>query len=217
VEPHHPDRQDPTDPLELLLREGVAALGLPEPLARALARLCRLLDAWNQRLNLTGHRGPEMIAERLVLDALALATVFPVAPERLVDLGSGAGFPALPLALAHPDWSVTLVEAREKRHHFQRAAIRELGIANARPLLGRAEALPAEPHDLAIAQAVAPLDELLRWAPRWVRPEGCLVVPGPRGRAAALVPGLEVLGDRTYRAPARMQPRERVAWVARLT
>jgi 16S rRNA (guanine527-N7)-methyltransferase len=135
------------------------------------------LFRWSTRINLTGHRTPEAIARRLILGSLALASVIP-AFRSLVDLGSGAGFPGLPIALLHPDRTVSLVEARQRRHHFQRAAVRELAIENAVPLHGRAEQLEPRPHDVAVAQAVGPPERVVPWMLPWLRPSGFAVVPG---------------------------------------
>ena len=161
------------------LAQGLEELGLAaEPSQeQQLLQLAELTDAWGQRLNLTGHRGALRIVERLVLDAAALLCVAPRL-ESLADLGAGAGYPGIPLAVLRPGLRVTLVEARERRHHFQRAARRELGLANATPLLGRAEELPATTHDGAIAQAMARPERALEFMLPWVAPGGWLLLPG---------------------------------------
>jgi 16S rRNA G527 N7-methylase RsmG len=108
---------------------------------------------------------------------------------------------------------VTLIEARERRHHFQRHAIRELGLDNAVALRGRAELLPASPHACAIAQAAARQALALGWLARWVAPGGYAVIPGsetppdasdalPAGWSARIVP---------YRVP--LGGRRRTAWI----
>jgi 16S rRNA (guanine527-N7)-methyltransferase len=142
-----------------------------------LLRLAALLERWAQRINLSSHRDVESIAARLILDAVALARCLPPA-NGLVDLGSGAGFPGLPLAVLRPECAVLLVEAREKRHHFQRAAVRELGMGNVEALCGRAEQLEPQPRDLAIGQAMAKPEQALRWLTPWARIGGWLALPG---------------------------------------
>jgi 16S rRNA (guanine527-N7)-methyltransferase len=163
-----------TDPeTERILLEGLAELSLPQDLAAPLGRLCELLGAWAARINLTGHRTPAAIAHRLVLDALAFTAALPLSPPRtLADVGSGAGFPGLPMALCWPDCSVTLVESRERRHHFQRAAVRELGLTNVTATRGRIEELPPTPQDLVVAQALSGPGRALEWMRRWARPGG---------------------------------------------
>jgi 16S rRNA (guanine527-N7)-methyltransferase len=96
----------------------------------------------------------------------------------LVDLGSGAGFPGLPLAVVRPSCRVLLVEAREKRHHFQRAAIRELSLSNVEALRGRAESLAPRPAAAVVAQAVAEPSRALLWMLPWVEIGGWLALPG---------------------------------------
>jgi 16S rRNA (guanine527-N7)-methyltransferase len=162
-----------------LLASGLAELGLTPPaqVQSALLELAELLSTWSRRINLTAHRGPVAIVGRLILDAAALGRVLPTAP-RLVDLGSGAGFPGIPLALLRPEAAVLLVEARERRHHFQREAIRRLRIGNVETLRGRAEQLPARPAPLVIAQAVAAPDAALALARAWLEPGGWVAIPG---------------------------------------
>jgi len=147
----------------------------------ALVDLALLVADWGARMNLSGHREPGEILDRLVVDALALRVgigdLVGDWPRRMVDLGSGAGFPGLPLAIAEPGTTVELVEARERRHHFQRAACRKLRVANAIPRLGRIEALPPTPADLVVAQAVGPLERVVAIAEPWVAVGGWLVVP----------------------------------------
>jgi 16S rRNA (guanine527-N7)-methyltransferase len=199
--------------VETLLAEGLDALGLEVGLAPVLAELSLLLARWAARMSLTGHRDAEAIARRLVLDALALSTRLPEVSS-LVDLGSGAGFPGLPLALVRPACQVTLVESRERRHHFQRAAVRALRLGNVEARRGRAEALPPTPHDLAIAQAMAEPARAARWLIPWVRPGGWLAIPG--GESGPQVPelvGLDPAIVVSYAVP--LGGPARTLWLAR--
>jgi 16S rRNA (guanine527-N7)-methyltransferase len=199
--------------LEALLGQGLAELGLPSSHAGVLARLCRLLHAWAARMSLTAHRTPEAIARRLVLDALALERELPAA-RSLVDLGSGAGFPGLPIAIVRPDCRVTLVESRERRHHFQRAAVRELGLPAVEPVRGRAERLEPRPHEIAVAQAMAAPDRAARWLLRWVEPGGLVAIPGGQDPVPMQpLPGLTQARVARYRVP--LGGPERTLWLAR--
>ena len=148
---------------------------------RQLDGLAELVVQWGSRINLTGYRDREGVYGGLILDALeAFSTALGVLgglPPRVVDLGSGAGFPGLPIAIAAPRTQVVLVEARQRRHHFQKAACRDLGVGNALPRRGRAEAVEAEPADCVFAQAVGPLPAVIDLGQRWVEPGGWLVVP----------------------------------------
>lgn len=210
-----PSLPQPPDPeLERLLREGLDELGLDLELAGELARLAELLHAWAQRINLTGHRSPETVVRRLILDALALERHLPRA-DSLADLGAGAGFPGLPIALARPGCTVSLVESRERRVHFQRAAIRALGLGSrVRPILGRAEQLDPLPHAVAVAQAMGAPEQVARWLVPWVTPGGTLVVPGgERAPAIGEVAGLRRAEVVAYRVP--LGGPTRTLWIAR--
>ena len=158
-------------------------LVLAEDRQLKLVALARMLIDWGKTTNLTGHRSVPGAIKHLVVGALALqkaveSQVGVGSGRTLVDLGSGAGFPGIPLAIANSHSSVVLVESRERRHHFQRAVRRQLGLANLDPRLGRIEALPPSPADWVIAQAVASPPRVLAWAMEWVQPGGILVIPG---------------------------------------
>jgi len=204
--------------LRELLERGAAELGdpLPSQARDRLIRLAELVAAWGRRLNLSGHPTPEAILRRLVLDALALARVLPPFSSA-ADVGSGAGFPGLAWAARYPERRITSIEARERRHHFQRAAIRELGLANAAALRARAEELSPEPHDLAVAQAVARPARALGWILPWARPGALLALPGgadaPDPGEGPEVREVRVLEHRIYRVPLGGPPR--TVWLAR--
>jgi 16S rRNA (guanine527-N7)-methyltransferase len=194
-----------------LLEGGLEELGLLDrELAHQLANLVELVFAWSGRINLTGHRDRESIARGLVLDSLGLASLIPDVPS-LVDLGSGAGFPGLPIALTRPACRVTLVESRVRRHHFQRAAIRQLAIGNADARLGRAELLEPTLHRVAVARAVGSLEELVPWLLRWLEPGGLAFVPIRRGSEPPRPQGVSTPGVRSYRVPGAAA--ERWVWV----
>ena len=115
--------------IEGLLEAGLAELRLAVSTAQldTLVRFTGAVAKWGQHLNLTGHRDPETIARRLVLDAAGLSTVLPEVTS-LNDLGSGAGFPGIPLAILRPECRVHLVESRQRRHHFLREMARSLSL-----------------------------------------------------------------------------------------
>ena len=192
-----------------ILQEGLSALSrsvVPDQLQR-LVELSQLLERWSGRMNLTGHRGAVEIAKRLVLDAAALLDVLP-AFERLADLGSGAGFPGLPLAILEPDRTFVLVEARERRHHFQREVLRTLRLRNVTALRGRFEELEPLPCSAVVAQAVGPPDELIDSMLRWAEPGAALLIPGGH-RAPSPSSDARIQGVRTgtYRVPLEELPR----------
>ncbi len=198
-----------------VLAAGLEELSIDPGLGPPLATLCELLAQWGARMNLTGHRTPEAIARRLVLDALALGAALPLdVPDSLADLGSGAGFPGLPLAILWPACRVTLVEARERRHHFQRAAIRTLDLPLVTPRRGRLEDLAPEPHAVVIAQALAQADQAAAWMLPWVAPGGWIVLPRSADAPSfAAPPGVEGARTASYRVP--LGGPDRTVWLAR--
>jgi len=108
-----------------------------------MAEYLDLLLRWNARTNLTAIREPEEIVRRHFGESLfAAANLGQPMPDTLLDLGSGAGFPGLPIAMAHPDLAVTLAESQNKKSTFLREVVRTLGLRNVEVWAGRAEALP---------------------------------------------------------------------------
>jgi 16S rRNA (guanine527-N7)-methyltransferase len=207
-----------TDPAELLAR-GLAEIGLETTVAQRdrLVRLAHLLESWAQRMNLTAHHSAEGIVRRLILDAAALLRVLPPF-ESLADLGAGAGFPGLPLAILVPGARVVLVEARLRRHHFQREAVRELDLEHVRPLRGRIEEIEPEPAQIVVAQAVARPAEVLRWMRPWCQPGGLLAIPGGAVPPDPLSgsPSPEDLTAEILRYQVPLGGPRRTIWAARL-
>jgi 16S rRNA (guanine527-N7)-methyltransferase len=209
---------DSTQAARSLLIEGFDELPLAVTTHQlnTLLELAQLLGQWSKRINLTGHRTAPEIVRKLILDAAALSAQLPEIAS-LADIGSGAGFPGLPVAILRADCRVTLVESRERRHHFQRQVIRQLGLDNVRAELGRAEVLEPSLHAAAIAQAVAqPADALPLLLP-WVEIGGLLLFPGSK-----LPPPVPEDDPRvrfepcaTYRVP--LGGSERTLWSARKT
>lgn len=207
---------DPT-PIRERIETGLSAL-FPEPPPNAvdsLTRLVVLLAQWAPRMNLTGHRDPLEMTSRLVLDAAALVAVLPelTTATEVADLGSGAGFPGLPIAILRPGARVRLIESRQKRHHFQREARRQLGLVNAIPVLGRSDAVEIRPCDVVVAQAMAQPEQAVVSMFPWTRPGGLLVVPATiDSRPPALAIDLAV-ERRVYRVP--LAGLERQLWIVR--
>ncbi len=158
---------------------GPAAPGLIAP----LQALCAELMRWNQRINLTGFGDERQVWVGLFLDSLALLPQ--VVGDSLLDIGSGAGFPGLVIALARPDLAVTLLDARAKRVSFQKQAVRLLGLGNVRCLQGRAGAgaLPGRRFATVTVKAVGSLPESLALARPYLAPGGRVILP--RGASAA--------------------------------
>src|SRR5207302_2443348 len=135
-----------------------------------------LLD-WNTRINLTAITDPEEVLLRHFLDSLSLLTVYDKPGVRLLDIGSGAGFPGIPLKIVRPGWQVTLLEATGKKVAFLRHIIEALQLEGIVAIQGRAEELAHEREyraafDLVTARAVASLPVLLEYAAPFCRPGG---------------------------------------------
>lgn len=202
------------DPERQLIERGLLSLGieLAQSQVQQLLELARLVERWSVRMNLTGHRDLGAILGRLVLESAALCGVLPGCSSA-VDLGSGAGFPGLPIAILRPHCNVTLVESRERRHHFQRTAIRALALENVQALRARIEDR-ATPHELVVAQALANADRALDLMVPWAERGGWIALPGTEARRESLQhPDLEYVESRTYQSPAG-GPRRSV-WLAR--
>lgn len=140
----------------------LAAAGI-EVGAAALAALTgylNLLIRWNRVYNLTGVRDPDELIGRHLVESLALAPV--LRGSTIVDVGTGAGLPGIPLAIVAPERRFLLVESRAKRVRFLRHVVGSLGLANVEVRQSRAEHLrPERPFDTVLARAVAPPAELL--------------------------------------------------------
>jgi len=183
---------------EALLGRGLAALGLELDDARraALLRFAALLQRWNQVFNLTAVRDPGEVITRHLLDTLAVLPYVPVG--RLVDVGSGAGLPGIPLAIVRPELAVTLLDASAKRVRFVRQVVIELGLANVHPVHARAEAYhPEAPYDAVITRAFANISDMLTACRHLVAIDGVILAmkgQRPDTELAALPPGI-VLRD----------------------
>src|SRR5882724_1266063 len=103
-----------------------------------------LLD-WNTRINLTAIVDPEEVQIKHFLDSLSLLALYTHDQARVIDIGTGAGFPGLPLKIVRPDWHVTLLEATGKRVTFVRHMLDCLGLENIEVVQGRAEDLARNP------------------------------------------------------------------------
>jgi 16S rRNA (guanine527-N7)-methyltransferase len=149
-----------------------------------LEAFAALLAKWNRSVNLVANAAPGEIWARHVLDSAQLLDLVPRSTRILADLGAGAGFPGLVIAIlgeiSHPDLSVTLVEADARKCAFLEAAIRATGV-RATALCGRIEAIPALNAEVLTARALAPLDTLLHYASRHLAPGGkALFLKGAR-------------------------------------
>lgn len=116
----------------------------PSDLYTQLSEYLDLLLKWNARTNLTAIREPEEIVRRHFGESLFAALHLAAETDSLLDLGSGAGFPGIPIALVHPQIQITLAESQNKKASFLREVVRTLRLAHVEVWTGRAESLPAD-------------------------------------------------------------------------
>lgn len=112
----------------LVQRAALSGLTVAGPLVVKFTAYLHLLERWNEKINLTSLVDPDEAVDRLILEPLAAAARVP-SGGRLIDLGSGGGSPAIPLALASGAAKLVMVESRERKAAFLREAIRHLGLS----------------------------------------------------------------------------------------
>ena len=159
------------------LNELLTSAGLPEldvELGARFQAYLELLMRWNTRLNLTAIRDREGILSRHFVESIACARMVPDGVASLLDFGSGAGFPGIPVALCRPEIRVTLAESQVKKAGFLLEAVRTLGL-QARVHSGRAETLSGF-FDCVAMRAVDRMADAVRTGSRLVAPEGWLVL-----------------------------------------
>ena len=166
---------------------------LPDGAIAKLAQLLTELERWNRRVNLTAIRDLETMVSGHILDSL---TVRPLLEgRRVIDVGTGAGFPGLPLAIAEPQIEFGLLDSNGKKISFVQHVIGELGLSNATAIRARAEDYaPAERFDTVIARALASIPKLLQLAGHLIREEGVLLALKGKHPAAELESIKEISG-----------------------
>ena len=134
-----------------------------------LSQVSALVLEWNQKLNLTSIIDPEQFWIKHIYDSLTcLPLVFAFGASSVIDIGTGAGFPGIPLKIAYPEMHLTLAESVKKKTDFCRLAVDTLELSNVTVIAERAEILGQHPshreqYDWAIARAVAPLNVLAEY------------------------------------------------------
>jgi 16S rRNA (guanine527-N7)-methyltransferase len=159
------------EPLRRRLDAGISALGIALDDA-AIVRLLDyvdLLERWNAAYNLTAVRDPAEMVTRHLIDSLAILPY--VSGATLADLGSGAGLPGVPLAIAAPTRETLLVDSNGKKARFLREAVRRLDLKHVRVAESRVEDV-AGTFDCITARAFASLGEMLGWGGHLLAPQG---------------------------------------------
>jgi 16S rRNA (guanine527-N7)-methyltransferase len=182
--------------LQIALQEGLHALGLalvPDVQEKLIAYI-ELLAKWNQAYNLTAVRDRQQMIARHLLDSLAILPL--VHGPRVLDIGSGAGLPGIPLAMARPDISFVLLDSNAKKTRFLVQAVAELGLKNVEVIQERAEKYrPAVKFDTLIARAFAGIADMLSVSAPLCAPGGrWLAMKGvyPQEELSAIPPGYTI-------------------------
>jgi len=126
----------------------------------------KILAQWNERLNLTAIRDPLEILYRHFCESMFAAAAIPINSGRLADIGTGAGFPGIPLKIIRPELELFLVESNIKKGTFLAEVLRDLELSNAKVLISRYQELSEElaPIDYVCARAVGEYGPFLNWA-----------------------------------------------------
>jgi 16S rRNA (guanine527-N7)-methyltransferase len=199
---------------------GLQQLGLDpcdEQLLAAFESYSKELLDWNTRINLTAITDPEDVLLKHFLDSLALLKVCTNPEARLLDIGSGAGFPGLPLKIVRPQWHVTLLEATGKKTLFLRHIVETIH--------GRAEELAHKPgyratFDIVTARAVSALPTLLEYCAPYCRVGGMIVLPKKgdlteelqQAQSAAVHVGTKLKADIAIDLPGLTDGRRLLVW-----
>lgn len=183
-----------------------------------------LLD-WNTRFNLTAITDPEEVLLKHFLDSLSLLLVYDQSQALLLDIGSGAGFPGLPLKIVRPQWQVIMLEATGKKVTFLRHMIEVLQLEEIEAVHGRAEELAHQQKyravfDVVTGRAVASLPTLLEYVAPFCRIGGQIILPKKgelarelaQGKRAATQLGAVFKADVTVTLPGLADGRRLLVW-----
>ncbi|MBX2882876.1 MAG: 16S rRNA (guanine(527)-N(7))-methyltransferase RsmG [Granulosicoccus sp.] len=164
-----------SDTIRARLHEGLAQTthALSDGQSEQLVELVELLHKWNRVYNLTAVRDPSQMVSRHLLDSLVLIPY--ITGGSLLDIGSGAGLPGLPLAIAMPDLSCTLLDSNGKKTRFIQHAVTELGLRNVDVVHARVEDALIAPADTIVSRAFSSPLDIISVAGQLCQPGGTIV------------------------------------------
>jgi 16S rRNA (guanine527-N7)-methyltransferase len=213
---------------EELFIKGLQQLGLDshnEQLLAAFESYRQELLDWNTRINLTAITDPQDVLLKHFLDSLSLLQVCSNSEASLLDIGSGAGFPGLPLKIVRPQWHVTLLEATSKKTLFLHHMVDKLQLRDVTIIHGRAEELAHKREyratfDIVTARAVSALPTLLEYCAPYCRVGGVIVLPKKgdltselqQARYTAGHVGTQLIGDIAIDLPGLADGRRLLVW-----
>ena len=183
---------------------------LTEAQSESFAKYLEILTKWQKAQRLVGSAEPGWIVENLFLDSLLFLKVLPMATQSLVDIGSGAGIPGLPIKIVEPSLAVTLVESRQRRVSFLRAVVRELGLGGVEVIGERLENLVDRLRgrfDVATMRCSGDPASIVPVALEMVRDGGVVVATAPAQPSPA-AQGIRV----DVPDPVRARPRHCLVW-----
>ncbi len=171
-----------------LLKEGLAELGLPprDDLLNAFMTFLAELRKWNRAYNLTGLKKDEDIVIKHFLDSLLFLNAMPDGELKVADIGSGAGFPGIPIKIIRPEIEMYLIEPSKKKSAFLRHIIRQLRMERIEVLEKSIEEIRVNqelpsPVDIAISRALFDIKEFIKKASHILKPAGTLILnKGPK-------------------------------------
>jgi 16S rRNA (guanine527-N7)-methyltransferase len=150
---------------------------IPEPQLKSLATYLALLKKWNQTIPLTAIEGDNEIVTRHFGESMFAGSLVPLERGRLADVGSGAGFPGIPLKIAYPELQITLVEPNIKKCAFLREVQGALGMHGVEVARSRYEDFGApNSFDFICSRALGGYRHLLHWSETVLKPEGRVIL-----------------------------------------
>lgn len=189
---------------EKILVDGAKKIGikLNENQIEIFSRYLDLLIEWNQKINLTSLKTPQEIIIKHFLDSLTCIKVIDlysnIDKNSIIDIGTGAGFPGIPIKIVYPSTELFLLEARKKKSIFLEKLIKELNLKQVQVLKGRAETFGRctehrEKYDIAISRAVAPLNILSEYCLPLVRIRGLFIAQKGRSYIREVEKGIKAI------------------------
>jgi 16S rRNA (guanine527-N7)-methyltransferase len=160
------------------ISEGLAPYGvLPDDGLRDQIRdYISLLLLWNHKISLTAVTKPEEIIRFHFGESFFAVKWVHVENGRLADVGSGAGFPGIPIAMLSPSLRVSLIESNLKKSAFLSEVVRKLELRNTRVIRARMDEIEEDPFDFVTARALGPHEEIIRWSARFLADSGKLIL-----------------------------------------